>query len=80
MVGRVKQGNQAIAPPDVFRGIALSPSKVASAKARMAQAEAIADGIIAAVNGIASAFGLARHGSKIVARRLRAAFMKPAHR
>jgi hypothetical protein len=60
-------------------GVRLSPHEMASAKARMDQAEAIAHGMAAIGKAVSAAVAWVVHGSQVFARRIKSAFMKPAH-
>ncbi len=64
---------------DMLDGIRLSPSQMTSAKARMDQAETIANAIAAVGKAVGAVVAGVLHGSHFLARRVRAAFMKPAH-
>jgi len=59
--------------------IRLSPREMSSAKARMDQAQSIANGITAVGTAIGAAIAWVLHASQAFARRIRSAFMKPAH-
>lgn len=80
MVTSKKLSNPAKSPADPFRGINFTPAELASAKARMAQAEGIANGMHAAYKGVVYAIVAVGNGINTLARRVRGAFMKPAHR
>jgi len=64
---------------NAFDGMHLTDYERAVAKARMAQAEAIADGFVYLFIGITAAAAAVRIGLSGLGRRVRAAFMKPAH-
>jgi len=63
----------------LLEGVRLSSREMASAKARMDQAEAIANGVIAIGKAIGAAVAGVLRGSQVFARRIKSAFMKPAH-
>ena len=74
-----KKRNLAAAPVDAFEGAQFTAYERASANARMAQAEVVASIILAAYNGAGAALAWLRDVAVVVARRIRAAFMSPAH-
>jgi hypothetical protein len=64
---------------DAFDGMSLTDYERAVAKARMAQAETIADGFVSLFRGIAAAAAAVRNAVAGLGRRVRTVFMKPAH-
>jgi len=74
-----KTGKSTVRTADAFEHIALTDYERAVAKARMAQAETIADGLVSVFNGITAALAATGNGLSALARRVRTAFMKPAH-
>jgi hypothetical protein len=64
---------------EAFDGMSLTDYERAVAKARMAQAEAIADGFLSVFRGIAAAAAAVGSGLSGLGRRVRTVFMKPAH-
>lgn len=64
---------------NAFDGMSLTDYQRAAAKARMAQAEALADGFVSVFRGIAAAAAAVRSGLSALGRRIRTVFMKPAH-
>lgn len=70
---------QAALSVDAFDSMPLTDYQRAVAKARMAQAEAMADGFVLVFQGIVATAAAVRSGLSGLGRRIRTAFMKPAH-